>query len=88
MPALLPARLSCVLGSLVDPSRKGCGTTERESNSSARLVAPCRYGCIVFERGDITLAEHWRLKRHSLSAIQKQAILHQVAALRPIDRDR
>ena len=48
--------------------------------TQARRGALCRYGCIVFERGDVTLAEHWRLKRHGMSDIQKHGILHKVAA--------
>ena len=37
-----------------------------------------RYGCIVYERADTTLAEMWHHQRHDLSAIQKQAIVHQL----------
>ena len=36
------------------------------------------YGCIVYERADTTLAEVWRDQRHDLSAVQKQAIVHQL----------
>jgi len=72
LPALVPFGCTEIIG-----SEKG---VDHPAGIKLKRSLPCRYGCIIFERGDVTLAEHWRQKRHQLSDIQKQEIIHQVVA--------